>query len=352
MAFDPFGDYETRGYLRNYAGARDPKVVKEIEHASFRGNVKEALEALDTKREITFDDVRDTHRTLFKDVYPWAGESRDQNAANLNITKGPVTFQPAPYVPQGVSYALQSANDPQAFRADPGNTIGELAYAHPFLDGNGRTITTVMESLARKANFHIEWEKTNKADYLAALTREIDDPGKGHLTKYLEPHIRDGARSLEDIRTTLTRLPGLSAPEQSIDPGNSPETTKERLGASNDRPGTPSGGQVAFIRDVLPDLIELEDAARQYGDDRLRGSFAVVVVEEDGLEGPLYEVTEGDRVLLAVTVRERQITGIPEFDLAPDELDGVRSRIAAQKEANEALLQQLEVREAEDELEP
>lgn len=132
MAFDPFGDYETRGYLRNHAGTKDPKIVKELEHDSFRGNVREALVALDAKREITFQDIKNTHKTLFQDVYPWAGESRDQNAKDLNIYKGPVTFQPAPFIPQGAEYALKSANNAKAFRADIGNTIGELAFAHPF----------------------------------------------------------------------------------------------------------------------------------------------------------------------------------------------------------------------------
>lgn len=213
MAFDPFGDFETAGYLRNFAGQKDPQKVKQLEHNSFVGNVGDALRTLDAKSTLSFQDIRDTHRTLFKDVYPWAGESRDQNAKDLHITKGSVAFQLAPAVPRGIDYALTRANKPAAFKADVGNTIGELAYAHPFLDGNGRTITTVVDALARKANIRIEWERTDKADYLKALTKEIDEPNKQHLSNYLQPFIREGARSLESIEKTLTRLPGLSAPE-------------------------------------------------------------------------------------------------------------------------------------------
>jgi cell filamentation protein len=34
MAFDPFGDHATRGYLRNVAGELDPERVKRLEHRS------------------------------------------------------------------------------------------------------------------------------------------------------------------------------------------------------------------------------------------------------------------------------------------------------------------------------
>lgn len=35
MTFDPFGDFETRGYLRNFAGEKNPEFVKRLEHEAF-----------------------------------------------------------------------------------------------------------------------------------------------------------------------------------------------------------------------------------------------------------------------------------------------------------------------------
>lgn len=35
MTFDPFGDFETRGYLRNLFGEKDPEIVRHLEHSSF-----------------------------------------------------------------------------------------------------------------------------------------------------------------------------------------------------------------------------------------------------------------------------------------------------------------------------
>lgn len=209
MAFDPFGDFETKGYLRNHAGLKNTQDVKRFEHSSFARNVPDALAKLDRLKTISTQDVQETHKTLFQDAYPWAGETR-----TLNIHKGEVSFQPVSFAARGLETALQSGNNAEQFRQDPGKFIGEIAYAHPFLDGNGRTITTVTDALARKADFHIRWEDTNKSEYLTALTKEINEPYKGHLTEYLKPHIRDGARSLEDIAKTLTNLRGLSRPDE------------------------------------------------------------------------------------------------------------------------------------------
>src|SRR3954468_7897067 len=57
--------------------------------------------------------------------------------------------------------------------------MGYLAYGHPFLDGNGRTIMVIHAELARRAGFGIDWSATDKDRYLAALTQEIDTPGQG-----------------------------------------------------------------------------------------------------------------------------------------------------------------------------
>jgi len=63
--------------------------------------------------------------------------------------------------------------------------MGLFAYGHPFLDGNGRTMLVLHSELCHRAGFCIEWQRTRKADYLAALSAEIDAPGQGHLDRYL-----------------------------------------------------------------------------------------------------------------------------------------------------------------------
>ncbi len=129
-----------------------------------------------------------------------------------------------------------------------------------------------------------------------------------------------------------------------------PELENVRPETMPSGPVGPEQEQAGFIASVLPGLISMENAARQYGDSRLQGAFAVVVIE-NGLGGLFYQVMEEERFLFSVTIRDRQIIEVSEFNLAPEELDGARSRVETQKHACEALLQQMQAIEAEDDLE-
>jgi cell filamentation protein len=92
VTFDPFGDFETQGYLRNLAKEKDPDIVRRLEHASFMTGIDTALERLAKIRRLTYPDVLETHRILFDAVYPWAGQDRRMTIPDLAISKGPVLF--------------------------------------------------------------------------------------------------------------------------------------------------------------------------------------------------------------------------------------------------------------------
>ena len=62
MSFDPFGDFETRGYLRNVFGEKDPDIVRHLEHSSFVAGVSDAFKYLGSVRRLSYDDVLETHR--------------------------------------------------------------------------------------------------------------------------------------------------------------------------------------------------------------------------------------------------------------------------------------------------
>ncbi len=40
--------------------------------------------------------------------------------------------------------------------------MGQLAFAHPFLNGNGRTILLTFMELSFRAGFSVDWSKTKK----------------------------------------------------------------------------------------------------------------------------------------------------------------------------------------------
>lgn len=53
--FDPFGDADTRAYLRNVIGTSDPKVIQKLESRAFAANVPAALAALKAAQAIGYD---------------------------------------------------------------------------------------------------------------------------------------------------------------------------------------------------------------------------------------------------------------------------------------------------------
>jgi cell filamentation protein len=148
------------------------------------------------------------NKTLFEAIYPWAGQDRMQTAPDIAVSRGEVLFAHPRDARHAVGYALQMGHDKNLMAGRPGEVMGYLAYGHPFLDGNGRTIMVVHTELAERAGIGIEWPATDKTDYLTALTRELDSPGKGHLDTYLMPFIR-AAVGHEHLANVVTGMRGL-----------------------------------------------------------------------------------------------------------------------------------------------
>ena len=213
MTFDPFGDFETQGYLRNLAKEKDPAIVRRLERASFLTGIDAAIERLAEIKRLSYPDVLETHATLFEAVYPWAGQDRRITASDLAISKGPVLFAHPEHIQRAVEYALVHGQDMEFMREKPGVIMGYLAYAHPFLDGNGRTIMVVHGVMARRAGFSIDWAATDKVGYLSALTKELDEPNEGHLDAYLDPFIREAVGE-DRLAAAIVLTPGLDGGDE------------------------------------------------------------------------------------------------------------------------------------------
>lgn len=164
MTFDPFGDFDRRGYLRNVARTKDRKIVRQMEHSSFTTGLDEAFAKLAARKRLSYDDILATHKILFEAVYPWAGEDRLTNAPRLVVSKGndkkKLWFAYPQDIRRVIDYALHLGQEKAFMTAKPGEVMGQLAYGHPFLDGNGCTIMVVHCILAQRAGFSIDWAST------------------------------------------------------------------------------------------------------------------------------------------------------------------------------------------------
>ena len=74
MTFDPFGDFETAGYLRNAHQLTDLSLIKRLEHAAFEANIEQALAYLAQTGTIDYPVILRVHEMLFS-TWPWPNPS-------------------------------------------------------------------------------------------------------------------------------------------------------------------------------------------------------------------------------------------------------------------------------------
>jgi cell filamentation protein len=219
VTFDPFKDFEERGYLRNKFGEKNFEIIKHLEHTSFVGGVSNAFGYLAGRDTLTYDDVLETHRILFQDIYPWAGRDRSDTAPDIAVGKGGILFAHPEDARNAVEYGLRLAQNKPDMVKRPGEVMGYFAYGHPFLDGNGRTIMVVHTELAERAGISINWAAATKTEYLSALSMELNKPGRNHLDTYLRPFISAplGRKSLEGHVRAVQGLGGASSSSNKVE---------------------------------------------------------------------------------------------------------------------------------------
>lgn len=114
----------------------------------------------------TFAGLAEIHRTLFEDIYDFAGKIRE-----VNIAKGNFRFAPLMYLEQSLKHIDTM---PQSNFDEIIEKYVEMNIAHPFREGNGRA-TRIWLDLILKANIQkvIDWNQVDKEDYLSAMARSV-----------------------------------------------------------------------------------------------------------------------------------------------------------------------------------
>lgn len=112
----------------------------------------------------TFAGLAAIHRYLFSDVYEFAGEIR-----TVNIAKGNFRFAPVMYL----QAALQNIDKmPQATFDEIIEKYVEMNVAHPFREGNGRSMRIWLDAMLKKElGVVVDWSRVDKEDYLLAMER-------------------------------------------------------------------------------------------------------------------------------------------------------------------------------------
>ncbi|WP_422528290.1 Fic/DOC family protein [Serratia fonticola] len=114
---------------------------------------------------------RKLHRTLFLDLYDWAGEFR-----SIDLSKGHTRFCIAtrikPEAEKIFSVMAQSgwfeSYDRPELICAVAEYFGELNMIHPFREGNGRAQRLLFEHLIVNAGFAISWWPVKEAEWIRA----------------------------------------------------------------------------------------------------------------------------------------------------------------------------------------
>lgn len=110
----------------------------------------------------TFATLAYIHRRLFADVYYFAGQLRDEN-----IAKGHFRFASALYLREAVSTV---ENMPQKTFDEIVAKYVEMNVAHPFREGNGRSMRLWLDDiLRRELRQVVDWSRVDKTAYLRAM---------------------------------------------------------------------------------------------------------------------------------------------------------------------------------------
>ncbi|NLN72563.1 MAG: cell filamentation protein Fic [Thermoplasmatales archaeon] len=152
--------------LKNKLGITDPV---ELTRAEERISKKKALELFelhlsDTSEVGTFEGLAGIHRHLFDEIHDSAGRMR-----TVNISKGGFCFAPAMYL----EAALENIGKmPQSDFDGIIEKYVEMNVAHPFREGNGRSMRIWLDAILKKElSLVIDWSKVDKNDYLLAMER-------------------------------------------------------------------------------------------------------------------------------------------------------------------------------------
>jgi cell filamentation protein len=174
-AQDPNDSPQWRSYLmpgtdvlRTVAELIDPTAVAIFERI-VSADAETALRQ-DTDRPKTFDlaHLNDIHEHLFADVYPFAGALRYVDTAKPGQTGEP--FLHHRWIDTYTSAVTQQLRleDNLATRTDPGQWADRAAYywaamlhAHPYREGNGRSIRVWIEDLAHHARHELDWTRAS-----------------------------------------------------------------------------------------------------------------------------------------------------------------------------------------------
>lgn len=165
--------------LENKLGITDSATLARTEEKLSKEKAVKLFEygILDNQKAGSFQALAEIHKYLFEDIYDFAGKIR-----TVNIAKGGFRFAPVMYLESSLeNIEKMSQNDFDSIV----EKYVEMNIAHPFREGNGRSMRIWLDMMFRKElSMAVDWSRIDKEDYLLAMERSpIRDIEIKHLLK-------------------------------------------------------------------------------------------------------------------------------------------------------------------------
>lgn len=165
--------------LENKLGITDSATLARTEEKLSKEKAVKLFEygILDKQKAGSFQALAEIHKYLFEDIYDFTGKIR-----TVNIAKGGFRFAPVMYLESSLENIEKM---PQSDFDAIVEKYVEMNIAHPFREGNGRSMRIWLDMMFRKElSMAVDWSRIDKEDYLLAMERSpIRDIEIKHLLK-------------------------------------------------------------------------------------------------------------------------------------------------------------------------
>lgn len=165
--------------LKNKLGITDASILAREEEYLSKQRALELFDKniLDNLEAGTFKSLQEIHKYLFQDIYDFAGCIRQEN-----ISKGNFRFASVMYLNESIK---NIDNMPQATFDEIIEKYVEMNIAHPFREGNGRSMRIWLDCILKSSlSKVVDWSMVDKNDYLLAMERSpVKDIEIKHILK-------------------------------------------------------------------------------------------------------------------------------------------------------------------------
>ncbi len=163
---DPYV-YNGSKTLINKHDILDAQKLEDLEAAFYRVRLAEPLPS----GHFDYAHLKRIHKHLFGDIYEWAGHER-----TVDIVKGDSHFARKEFIKSALEkifIKLETDNYLEnlaqiEFCKKLAYYFNEINAAHPFREGNGRTLRAFCDLLAEKAGYRLDWGKITPNDFIQA----------------------------------------------------------------------------------------------------------------------------------------------------------------------------------------